>query len=478
MNGHQHSPTTLYEKVFSSHTVKYLGEDEYQLYVGLHLIHEASSAPAFGMLRERTLRVFRPDRSLATSDHLVETNGHETSDPAHRNLVEALERNSAETSISYIPPTSPYHGIVHIIGPELGLTQPGMVIVCGDSHTTTHGAFGALAFGIGTTQVRDVLASQTLVTKKHKVRRIEFRGQLKPFVTAKDLILFLISQRGAQAGIGFVYEFAGDAVERLTMEERMTLCNMAVEAGAAAGYVNPDETTFSYLKGRTNAPTGASWDQAINWWKSIKTDEGALFDDLEVFDAAQIDPMLTWGTTLEQACSIEQSLPASSDKSEIAEALQFMGLSPGQAARGIPVDVAFIGSCTNGRLSDFMAVARLLHASGKRVAEGVRALAVPGSENVRRELVANGAAEMLTQAGFDLRQPGCSMCIGLNSDKLHGREACASSSNRNFRGRQGSPVGRTFIMSPLMVAAAAVAGSIVHPAEVFGGGTNPLITPT
>lgn len=462
---------TLYEKVFYLHSVMNFADGEFQVYVGLHLIHEASSAPAFEMLRERHLQVYRPSQTFATADHLVPTTKGPMTNETVGQLIEALSQNTQQFAVKYFPPGDRRNGIVHVIGPELGLTQPGMLIVCGDSHTTTHGAFGCIAFGIGTTQVRDVLATQTVVVGRHKIRRVLITGTLKPFVSAKDIILALIRKDGSRGGLGYVYEFAGSVVHSLSMDERMTMCNMAVEAGAAAGYINPDEVTFAYLQGREYSPSGSDWDKAVKWWRSLASDPGAAYDDEVHLDVSELRPIVTWGTMLDQSSTIDGHLPVESTKcaerSKFQEAMAYMGLSPGQSIEGIPIDVAFIGSCTNGRTSDFETVALHLKRSGLMVAPGVRALAVPGSIRVRDELIANGAAQTLLDAGFEFRDPGCSMCIGLNGDNLTGRQACASSSNRNFRGRQGSPIGRTFVMSPIMVAAAAVSGIIADPNRVF-----------
>jgi len=424
------------------------------------------------MLRERKLQVHRPERTVATIDHLVPTDSGLIASPSAKNLMEALKQNARQSKIEYFAPGDPRHGIVHVIGPELGLTQPGMLIVCGDSHTTTHGAFGCIAFGIGTTQVRDVLATQTVVVDRYKVRRISITGTLQPFVSAKDIILALIRKHGSRAGLGYVYEFTGNVVQSLTMDQRMTLCNMAVEAGAAAGYINPDEVTFTYLRDRPFSPRGSEWEKAVQWWRSLASDPGAMYDDELQFNVDNLRPIVTWGTMLEQSSPInghvlDQGRIITEDL-ETIEALSYMGLSPGRAMEGIPIDVAFVGSCTNGRTSDFEGIAFYLKRSGLKVAPGVRALAVPGSAKVRDELMESGVEQILLDAGFEVRNPGCSMCIGLNGDNLTGREACASSSNRNFRGRQGSPNGRTFVMSPIMVAAAAVSGAIADPCRVFG----------
>jgi 3-isopropylmalate/(R)-2-methylmalate dehydratase large subunit len=359
-------------------------------------------------------------------------------------------------------------GIVHVIGPELGLTQPGMTIACGDSHTSTHGAFGAVAFGIGTSQVRDVLASQCLAIEPLKVRRIAVNGRLGRGVYAKDVILEIIRRLGVKGGAGFAYEYAGDAVQRMSMDERMTICNMSIEGGARVGYVNPDQTTFDYMRGRPFAPQGDAFERATAWWTSMASDQGASYDDEVAIDAATIGPTVTWGINPGQSVAVDESVPANADR----EALAFMGFRAGQPVKGTKIDVAFVGSCTNARLSDLREAARIIR--GQRVAAHVKALVVPGSQAVRAAAEREGLDRVFLDAGFEWRGAGCSMCLAMNPDRLEGREICASSSNRNFKGRQGSPTGRTLLMSPAMVAAAAVAGEVVdvrecHPAEVVLG---------
>ncbi|MFZ5890849.1 MAG: 3-isopropylmalate dehydratase large subunit [Myxococcota bacterium] len=465
---------SLFQKVWDQHTVKVLSNGQAQIFIGLHLIHEVTSPQAFGMMRDLGLRVAHPERTFATVDHIVPTDTRLR--PFRDNLAEgmivALEKACSEFGIRFFDVSSGHQGIVHVIGPELGLTQPGMTIACGDSHTSTHGAFGAIAFGIGTTQVRDVLATQTLSLAPMKVRRIEVSGKLGPGVYAKDLVLHIIRVLGVNGGTGFAYEYAGEAVQALSMEERMTLCNMSIEGGARVGYVNPDQITFDYLKGREFAPKGAAWDRAVEYWKSIASDADATYDDVVHIDAKDIDPTVTWGINPGQAIGVKESVPRAEDgktaaeQASIREALEYMQLEPASPIEGVKVDVAFIGSCTNGRISDFREVAR--HLKGKKVAAGVRALAVPGSMSVARAAEAEGLDKVFLEAGFEWRQPGCSMCLAMNPDKLNGRELCASSSNRNFKGRQGSPTGRTVLMSPLMVAAAAIRGKIADAREVFG----------
>ena len=465
---------SLYEKVFDRHTVRRLDSGQYQLLMGLHLIHEVTSPQAFAMMREQGWKVLYPQRSFATVDHIIPT--HDQSRPladalAEEMLVE-LENNTKDFGLKFFSPTGGDQGIVHIIGPEKGLTQPGMTICCGDSHTSTHGAFGALAFGIGTSQVRDVLATQTLAMGKLKVRRIEVNGRLRPGVYAKDVILYIIGLLGVKGGVGFAYEYAGEVFDRFTMEERMTVCNMSIEGGARCGYVNPDQTTYDYIKGREYAPKSAAWDRAVKYWESVRSDPDARYDDVGVIAGEDIEPVVTWGITPGQSTSIGGAIPDKSEfpdheQSLVAEAQEFMGFAPGQPIKGTKIDVAFIGSCTNGRISDFEEVVRMIEGRGFKVAPHVRALVVPGSMDVRREMIRRGYDRIFREAGFEFREAGCSMCLAMNPDKLKGREICASSSNRNFKGRQGSPTGRTLLMSPVMVAAAAIAGEVTDARELF-----------
>ena len=464
---------SLYEKVWEAHAVRELPSGQTQLFIALHLIHEVTSPQAFGMLRNLGLTVPYPGRTYATVDHIIPTDTRQRPfrDPLAEDMMVALRRNCEEFGVTFFDVATGRQGIVHVIGPELGLTQPGMTIACGDSHTSTHGAFGTLAFGIGTTQVRDVLATQTLAMSKLKVRRIQVDGDLGPGVYAKDVILHVIRTLGVNGGVGYAYEYAGSTIERMSMEERMTLCNMSIEGGARAGYVNPDRTTFEYLKGRPSAPQGADWDAAVERWQSFASDRDAFYDDLVKIRAADVPPTVTWGINPGQAISIEERVPRVDDVSDeqrgsIAEALEYMKLPPGEPIKGTKVDVTFIGSCTNARLSDFREVARWIR--GHRVAPGVKALVVPGSQQVDREARAEGLDQVFRDAGFDWREAGCSMCLAMNPDRLVGDQLCASSSNRNFKGRQGSPTGRTVLMSPVMVAAAAITGEIADAREVFG----------
>jgi len=457
---------TLYNKIWDAHAVATLPTGQTQLFIGLHLVHEVTSPQAFDMLRERGLKVAYPDRTFATMDHIVPTKSQKrpfTDDQAEL-MMQAIERNTKDFGVNFFDFASGRQGVVHIIGPELGLTQPGMTIACGDSHTATHGAFGSLAFGIGTSQVRDVLATQCLCMDPMKVRRVEVNGKLKPGVTAKDVSLYLINRLGVKGGIGFAYEYAGSVFDQMSMEGRMTVCNMAIEGGARAGYVNPDETTFAYLKGREHAPKAADWDQAVARWKGYASDKDAVYDEVVRFDAADIEPMVTWGVTPGQSVAVGDNLPdpqAIADSGEKETALlayRHMKLKPGQKAKSIQINVAFIGSCTNGRLSDLRAAAAV--AKGRKVAPGVQAFVVPGSMLVRKAAMEEGLDKVFTEAGFEWREAGCSMCLAMNPDQLKGDQISASSSNRNFIGRQGSPTGRTLLMSPAMVAAAAIAGHV------------------
>ena len=457
--------STLLQKVWDLHTVRRLPTGQTQLLVGLHLVHEVTSPQAFDMLRLRGQRVAFPDRTFATVDHIVPTDGQPRpfADQMAEQMMAALERNCREFGVPLFGLGSDDQGIVHVIGPELGLTQPGMTIACGDSHTSTHGAFGAVAFGIGTSQVRDVLASQCLAMDPLKVRRVAIGGALAPGVYAKDVILAIIRELGVQGGAGFAYEYAGPVVERMTMDERMTLCNMSIEGGARAGYVNPDHTTVAYLRGRRFAPAGDAFDRAVAWWRSLASDPDAVYDDEVRIDGAALGPMVTWGTSPGQSVEVGERVPRPSEVAEaeriaLTDALAYMGLQPGSPIAGTIVDVAFIGSCTNGRLSDLREAARIVR--GRRISTHVRGLVVPGSKRVREAAEREGLHEVFRDAGFEWREAGCSMCLAMNPDRLEGRELCASSSNRNFKGRQGSPTGRTLLMSPAMVAAAAIAGEV------------------
>lgn len=469
---------SLYEKVWDAHAVKSLSNGQTQLLIGTHLIHEVTSPQAFGMLRDLNLSVKYPARTFATVDHIVPTDNQEMpfADPLADAMIKELDNNAKEFGITYFDLPSGKQGVVHVVGPEEGITQPGTTIACGDSHTATHGAFGAIAFGIGTTQVRDVLATQTIAMEKLKVRRINVDGELQVGVYAKDVILHIIKLLGAKGGIGYAYEYGGSLMDSFSIEERMTICNMSIEGGARCGYVNPDEKTFEYLKGRPYSPQGEEWDKAVERWKSFASDADCEFDDVVNIRAEDIAPSVTWGISPDQGVFIDEMVPDpeqaenETEKASVNDALGYMKLEAGTPVKGIPVNVAFIGSCTNGRLSDFRDAARFL--KGHHVAEGVKAIAVPGSQIVANQCEEEGLDRIFEEAGFQWRNAGCSMCLAMNPDKLEGDQLCASSSNRNFKGRQGSPTGRTVLMSPVMVAAAAVAGEIADAREVFQMAAN------
>jgi 3-isopropylmalate/(R)-2-methylmalate dehydratase large subunit len=466
------SKGTLFDKVWDLHTVGVLPSGQTQLFIGLHLIHEVTSPQAFAMLRERDLRVLYPNRTVATVDHIVPTQEQARPfvDDLAEEMMRAIETNTQENHIKFYNIGSGNQGIVHVIAPEQGLTQPGMTIACGDSHTSTHGAFGAIAFGIGTSQVRDVLASQTLALSKPKVRRVEVNGELPRGVYAKDVILHIIRQLGVKGGIGYAYEYAGTTFAAMTMEERMTVCNMSIEGGARCGYINPDQTTFTYLQGRDFVPQGEAWDQAVTWWRSITSDQDAEYDDVVMFEAAEIEPTVTWGITPGQGIGVSEAIPipeslTEQDRSLAEEAYKYMKLTPGAPIRGTKIDVCFIGSCTNGRIEDLREAAKV--ARGKHVLDGIKAFVVPGSERVKQQAEAEGLDRIFTEAGFEWREAGCSMCLAMNPDKLQGSQMSASSSNRNFKGRQGSAQGRTLLMSPAMVVAAAVTGRVTDVRELI-----------
>ncbi len=466
------SSGTLYDKVWDLHRIADLPGGSTQLFVGLHLIHEVTSPQAFSAITEKNLEVFCPERTIATVDHIVPTESQARPflDPLAETMLSTLEKNCKKYGIKLFEIGSGNQGIVHVIAPESGLTQPGMTIACGDSHTSTHGAFGAIAFGIGTSQVRDVLASQSLAMKKLKVRRIWVNGQLEKGVFAKDLILHIIRQLGVKGGVGYAYEFAGPAIEKMSMEERMTICNMAIEGGARSGYINPDKTTFEYLRNKPYLPKGKAWELAVKWWETLSSDPDAKFDDEVQFDANNVAPTITWGINPGQAISIDELIPkkeslGENDRQTAEEAYLYMKLQPGEPIKGLAVDVCFIGSCTNGRLSDLKAAAKI--AENRHVAKGIKAFVVPGSEKVARDAEAEGIDKLFMNAGFEWRKPGCSMCLAMNPDRLEGNQISASSSNRNFKGRQGSSKGRTLLMSPAMVAAAAISGSVVDVRELI-----------
>ncbi len=464
-------PRTLAEKVWDRHVVR-SGEGEPDLlYIDLHLVHEVTSPQAFDGLRMAGRTVRRPDLTVATEDHNVPTVDIDRpiADPISRKQVETLRVNTEQFGVVNNPMGSPGQGIVHVIGPEQGLTLPGMTIVCGDSHTATHGAFGALAFGIGTSEVEHVLATQTLPQARPKTLGITVEGELRPGVTAKDVILAILGEIGTSGGIGYIAEYRGSAIRSLSMEGRMTVCNMSIEAGAKAGLIAPDEVTFEYLKGRPHAPSGELWDAAVEDWKTLVTDEGATYDKEVFLDAAEIEPYVSWGTNPGQVAPLSQPVPSPDDfedevlRSAAERALEYMGLEPGTPMREVAVDTVFIGSCTNSRIEDLRLAAEV--AKGRRVADGVRTLVVPGSHAVKAQAEAEGIDRVLIEAGFDWREPGCSMCLAMNPDKLAPGERCASTSNRNFEGRQGRG-GRTHLVSPAVAAATAIAGRFATPEEL------------
>lgn len=457
----------LYQKVFESHTVARLPSGQFQLFIGLHLCHEVTSPQAFAMLREEGLKVRFPERTFATVDHIIPTTTLERARPLKDAISEEMfthiERNTRNFGVRFFGPDTAEQGVVHIVGPEEGVTQPGMTIACGDSHTATHGAFGAIAFGIGTSQVADVLSTQTLAMSPLKTRRILFTGKLKPGVTAKDVALAYIAKLGVNGGVGYAYEFAGPVIEALGMEGRMTVCNMAIEGGARVGYCNPDEKTFEFLKGKPFAPKPEHWDEAVAYWKSVASDPDATFDDEVEINCDELEPMVTWGITPAQAIQLNDHMPKisefqGSERKVIEEAYEYMGWEEGSQMLGRPIDIAFVGSCTNGRLSDLQAAAKIIE--GRKVASTVKMWVVPGSMKIKVEAEKLGLDKIFTDAGAEWREAGCSLCLAMNPDKLKGRQVSASSSNRNFKGRQGSPTGRTILMSPAMVAAAAIEGKV------------------
>lgn len=456
----------LFNKVWDLHKVASLSETRDQLFIGLHLVHEVTTPQAFQALRERGLKVKFPERTVSTVDHIVPTQGQlirPYQDELAEQMLQAIEQNTADFGIRFFGLDSDSQGIVHVIGPENGFTQPGITIACGDSHTSTHGAFGAIAFGIGTSQVRDVLATQTLAFERLKVRKINVTGDHSKFIFAKDIILKIIADLGVMGGLGYAYEFAGPVIHALSMEERMTICNMSIEGGARVGYVNPDQITFDYLKGRPFSPQADKFDDAVAHWQSMASDPDAVYDDTYTLDVTNMSPMVTWGITPGQGIGVDETMPLIADldetEAEITEkAYEHMGFAEGQKIEGQKIDVAFIGSCTNGRISDFRAAAEVV--KGRKVASHVKALAVPGSRKVKLQAEEEGLDKIFTEAGFEWREAGCSMCLAMNPDKLTGRQLSASSSNRNFIGRQGASKGRTLLMSPAMVAAAAVEGAV------------------
>ena len=463
---------TLFEKVWDAHVVAQDEGAPAVLYIDAHLIHEVTSPQAFTMLRERGLKVRRPEKTFATMDHAIPTRSTDISlwpaDAATQ--VRTLRKNCEEFGITLWDIDGPIQGIVHVVGPEMGVTQPGMTIVCGDSHTSTHGAFGALAFGIGTSEVGHVLATQCLLQKKPKTMAITVDGELGKGVTAKDIILAIIAKNGAGGGAGYVFEYRGSAIRKLSMANRMTICNMSIEGGARAGMIAPDETTFEFVKGRPYAPKGEAWDRAVAYWKTLVTDEDAVFDRELILDANQLQPMVTYGTNPGQGVPVTGRIPMPEEIEDPAErrsllsAMEYMGLKPGQPMEGQPIDIVFIGSCTNGRIEDLRAAAQIV--KGRRVADNIEAIVVPGSKEVKRQAEAEGLDRIFMEAGFEWRGAGCSMCLAMNDDKAGAGKYVASTSNRNFQGRQG-PGARSLLMSPIMAAAAAVNGRVVDVREML-----------
>ena len=466
------SPKTLYDKIWDAHVAHEADDGTSLLYIDRHLVHEVTSPQAFEGLRMAGRKVRAPEKTIAVPDHNVPTtpdraNGIEN--PESRIQVEALDKNAKDFGIHYYPVHDVRQGIVHIVGPEQGWTLPGMTVVCGDSHTATHGAFGALAHGIGTSEVEHVLATQTLIQKKSKNMKVEITGKLQPGVTAKDITLAVIGETGTAGGTGYVIEYCGEAIRDLSMEGRMTVCNMAIEGGARAGLIAPDETTFEYVKDRPHAPKGAQWEAAMNWWKTLFTDEGAHFDKVITLRGEDIAPVVTWGTSPEDVLPITATVPNPEDfeggKVEAARrSIEYMGLEAGQKLSDVEVDTVFIGSCTNGRIEDLRAAAEIL--KGKKIKDGMRAMVVPGSGLVRAQAEEEGLADIFKEAGFEWRLAGCSMCLAMNPDQLQPGERCAATSNRNFEGRQGRG-GRTHLLSPAMAAAAAITGRLTDVRELM-----------
>ncbi|MES3517407.1 MAG: 3-isopropylmalate dehydratase large subunit [Natronomonas sp.] len=469
------SERTLYDKVWDKHTVTTLPNGQDQLFIGLHLIHEVTSPQAFSMLQERGMDVAFPEQTYATTDHIAPTEPEKRerplADEEAETMLSALERNVDENGITFFGFDSGKQGITHVVAPELGLSQPGMTVACGDSHTSTHGAFGSIGVGIGTSQIRDVLATGCIAAEKQNVRRIEVEGSLGSGVYAKDIILKIIKDLGVDGGVGHVYEYGGPAIRDLDMEGRLAVCNMSIEGGARAGYINPDETTYEYLRGREYVPEGEAFEARKAYWESIKSDDDAVYDDVVTIDMSDVDPLVTWGVNPGQVVEIGEPIPSPEDLDDETErkaarkAYDHFGHEPGDSMLGYDIDVAFLGTCTNGRVSDFEEAARVLE--GRQIDDDVRALAVPGSETVRAQCEERGIDQTFIEAGFQWRRAGCSMCLAMNDDSLVGDEVCASSSNRNFIGRQGSKDGRTILMSPAMVAAAAVEGEVTDARRFF-----------
>ncbi len=462
---------TLFDKIWDNHVVTTVEDGPTQLYIDRHLCHEVTSPQAFSGLRNRGLKVFRPKQTILTADHNIPTMGQESpiKDAISRMQVDMLAKNAKEFGLTHYGLGHSKNGIVHVIGPENGYTQPGMTIVCGDSHTSTHGAFGAIAFGIGTTEVEMVLASQCVLQTRPKTMRVNFEGELNPMVGAKDLALYMISQLSTSGATGYFVEYAGEAIRNLSMEARMTLCNLSIEMGARGGLIAPDQTTFDYIEGRIFAPKGEEWDKALTYWKTLKTDEGATFDKEVTYDASVIKPMITYGTNPGMGMYIDGRIPNIEDieesgKKSFKNSLKYMGFSSGEKLEGKSVDYVFLGSCTNGRIEDFRLFTK--YVKGKKKADNITAWLVPGSWKVRKQIEAEGLDKILNEAGFELRQPGCSACLAMNDDKIPAGKYAVSTSNRNFEGRQG-PGSRTILAGPLVAAAVAVTGKITDPSEVF-----------
>lgn len=458
---------TLFDKIWDAHVVSTVKDGPTQLYIDRHLCHEVTSPQAFDGLRKRGLQVFRPEQTTLTADHNIPTMNQDQpiSDKISRFQVDTLAKNAREFGLTYYGLGNPKNGIVHVVGPENGYTQPGMTIVCGDSHTSTHGAFGAIAFGIGTSEVEMVLSSQCILQSRPKTMRINYDGELKNGVTAKDIALYTIWKMTTSGATGYFVEYAGEAIRSLSMEARMTLCNLSIEMGARGGLIAPDETTFNYVKGREFAPKGEKWDEAISYWKTLKTDEGATFDKEITFDASNIQPMITYGTNPGMGMPINGTIPEleeidEASKISFEKSLKYMGFNPGDKMEGKTIDYVFLGSCTNGRIEDFRAFANFV--KGKKKAENVTAWLVPGSWQVRKQIEAEGLDKILEEAGFEIRQPGCSACLAMNDDKVPAGKYAVSTSNRNFEGRQG-PGSRTILAGPLVAAASAITGKITNP---------------
>ena len=462
---------TLFDKIWDAHTVKTIDGGSCVLYIDRQYIHEVTSPQAFAGLRRRGIEVFRPEQVTASPDHNIPTQNQHLpiTEPQSAEQVATLVKNCAENNITIFPIGEAHNGIIHVIGPQTGLTQPGMTIVCGDSHTSTHGALGCIAFGIGTSEVEMALASQCILQSKPKSMRINIEGELKEGVCSKDIILYIISKLGTGGGTGHFVEFAGSAIRSLSMEARMTICNMSIEMGARGGMIAPDQTTFDYLKGREFAPQGEAWDKAVESWSKLRSDDDAVFDKEVTFDAADIEPMITYGTNPGMGIGISGTIPTSADMDEAskvsyAKALNYMGFGEGESMVGKKVDYVFVGSCTNGRIEDLRAFAHFV--KGKKKADNITAWIVPGSKEVERLAIEEGLKEILNEAGFELRQPGCSACLAMNEDKIPAGKYCVATSNRNFEGRQG-PDARTMLAGPLVAAAAAVTGVVTDPRDLM-----------